>query len=517
MHQSDPTPVGPPVGIGPVVHNPVHSQPQAGPYPSPTFFKQQVDHGIQYPYPVPTPSPSGAYRSYDNEGKISPVHSIQRPSLQPQQSHGGVMMHHLSPVPPSPSVGAGSSASFPPTGYHTTPSTYAPSTSSYPSYRSLPTYPIGPTSQSPRPGPYSIPNYYTNEVSGIQHSAEMPRSLSYPSNYSQPYGYHSSMSTPSLSNAFSLPPLARHNTLSHLGPGISDMDMNRGSGGGYSFHSRLPLVERPYKCDECVQSFNRNHDLKRHKRIHLAVKPFGCDKCGKTFSRKDALRRHWLVKGCRGDEGATAPINPIYPMSNPPAASSPSPPNHEPFTSSALSFSHPSAPPSLNTLPSRQASDQSQILVTPSDVNSHRDLLTPMDDPVVIISGSGRESESSELGTGYFDGVVGLKNDGTALMERSSSGTITQKNPPYSRSNRHHPYRRPSQQQGSSPNKRQSPTSLGPDGKPVFAIPFSPAQQNQYDGMIVNQGQGQAQGDGAQMERQGSGGTEGDHTTWQRW
>ena len=42
-----------------------------------------------------------------------------------------------------------------------------------------------------------------------------------------------------------------------------------------------PLSERPFKCDECVQSFNRNHDLKRHKRIHLAVKPFACEKCGK--------------------------------------------------------------------------------------------------------------------------------------------------------------------------------------------------------------------------------------------
>lgn len=32
--------------------------------------------------------------------------------------------------------------------------------------------------------------------------------------------------------------------------------------------------ERPFKCDECPQSFNRGHDLKRHKRIHLVVKPF---------------------------------------------------------------------------------------------------------------------------------------------------------------------------------------------------------------------------------------------------
>lgn len=51
-----------------------------------------------------------------------------------------------------------------------------------------------------------------------------------------------------------------------------------------------PLSERPFKCDQCPQSFNRNHDLKRHKRIHLAVKPFPCAHCDKSFSRKDALK-----------------------------------------------------------------------------------------------------------------------------------------------------------------------------------------------------------------------------------
>lgn len=48
--------------------------------------------------------------------------------------------------------------------------------------------------------------------------------------------------------------------------------------------------DRPFKCDQCPQSFNRNHDLKRHKRIHLAVKPFPCGYCDKSFSRKDALK-----------------------------------------------------------------------------------------------------------------------------------------------------------------------------------------------------------------------------------
>ncbi|KAF2722199.1 hypothetical protein K431DRAFT_319831 [Polychaeton citri CBS 116435] len=71
-----------------------------------------------------------------------------------------------------------------------------------------------------------------------------------------------------------------------------------------------PQNDRPFRCDQCPQSFNRNHDLKRHKRIHLAVKPFPCGHCDKSFSRKDALKRHVLVKGC-GKAGATSEVKEI--------------------------------------------------------------------------------------------------------------------------------------------------------------------------------------------------------------
>lgn len=67
---------------------------------------------------------------------------------------------------------------------------------------------------------------------------------------------------------------------------------------GHPPHQQPSTNDRPFKCDQCPQSFNRNHDLKRHKRIHLAVKPFPCNHCDKSFSRKDALKRHILVKGC---------------------------------------------------------------------------------------------------------------------------------------------------------------------------------------------------------------------------
>jgi hypothetical protein len=60
-----------------------------------------------------------------------------------------------------------------------------------------------------------------------------------------------------------------------------------------STHSHLNVTrqnDRPFKCDQCPQSFNRSCDLKRHKKIHLKLKPFPCRHCEKSFSRKDALK-----------------------------------------------------------------------------------------------------------------------------------------------------------------------------------------------------------------------------------
>ncbi|KAJ2976598.1 hypothetical protein NQ176_g4857 [Zarea fungicola] len=73
-------------------------------------------------------------------------------------------------------------------------------------------------------------------------------------------------------------------------PGMSHHNQGYGSQMVYGHAPAPPQSERPFKCDQCIQSFSRNHDLKRHKRIHLAVKPFPCNYCSKSFSRKDALK-----------------------------------------------------------------------------------------------------------------------------------------------------------------------------------------------------------------------------------
>jgi hypothetical protein len=71
---------------------------------------------------------------------------------------------------------------------------------------------------------------------------------------------------------------------------VASMQQMYGGHPPHPIHQPGPTNDRPFKCDQCPQSFNRNHDLKRHKRIHLSVKPFPCTHCDKSFSRKDALK-----------------------------------------------------------------------------------------------------------------------------------------------------------------------------------------------------------------------------------
>jgi len=67
-----------------------------------------------------------------------------------------------------------------------------------------------------------------------------------------------------------------------------------------SISSQYPATpSRPFSCDLCALSFNRQHDLKRHRETHTGEKPYICNGgCGKTFTRKDALKRHQVSKAC---------------------------------------------------------------------------------------------------------------------------------------------------------------------------------------------------------------------------
>ena len=132
--------------------------------------------------------------------------------------------------------------------------------------------------------PVSQPNPYSGRSAYTQFS--LPAPMSAPAHLSGPV--MSNIHNPNN-------PMGLVSVPSHGLPGT----MMQGYNSGHAAHIHqsmygnpqpTPHNERPFKCDQCPQSFNRNHDLKRHKRIHLAVKPFPCGFCDKSFSRKDALK-----------------------------------------------------------------------------------------------------------------------------------------------------------------------------------------------------------------------------------
>lgn len=247
------TPALPPAPVSPSTTN--HPNPNNAPNASPFAFAPPplsrppipMSHsepagGAAYPYynqrpalaahnSYPYASASMGYRSYSNE-------------IPPQQRNSPQTMNRtpsLSIVP-----------SHSPMHSSLSPSTAA-AQSPYPYQRQVSNGPSAPygTASPQRPPVYSSQPYYVPQSQ--PQAADMPRSLSYPS-YSGPYP------SPQYAHpgaAPQMPSLNRHNTTQGLEHGMGQLGVGSGMRPtmGYSFANRLPLVDRPFKCDECVQSF----------------------------------------------------------------------------------------------------------------------------------------------------------------------------------------------------------------------------------------------------------------------
>lgn len=255
--------------------------------PPPYEMNQQLPPFTPSSVPSNMPAMSAQHQPHHMMNSQTPVSSSA-----PQQSPA----HAQEPFRP------------PPTPTYSYPPATTPQQASFP-YSTGPS----PTHQSPLSGSM------TRMSPAVSHGSipSIPsNSAPSPHPYQRPYGNYVPQPSPVYTNVNN--PNGQLSLVGGMHPGM--MPIHSGAAAamphfmGAPHHQQPPANDRPFKCDQCPQSFNRNHDLKRHKRIHLAVKPFPCQHCDKSFSRKDALKvcltrfpkpvnadlfqRHILVKGC---------------------------------------------------------------------------------------------------------------------------------------------------------------------------------------------------------------------------
>lgn len=245
--------------------------------------------------PAPSPGSSEGLQSSSSYAEQSPYAA---PSTAGANGGGGTATAHNPAVtqPPTPgqSVLSGSSNTQEGASYRGQqayfPTSSTPQTHSYPAFPSGHASQPSPTAPSPSTTGPHVPRGLTTLTSGMapppmayqNRTTTMPQPMT-------TYPQYPAMHGPVLSNMHQPgAPLSMVGALH----GMPHQYPHIGHHGIYNMahHSSTQQAERPFKCDTCPQSFNRNHDLKRHKRIHLAVKPFPCGSCEKSFSRKDALK-----------------------------------------------------------------------------------------------------------------------------------------------------------------------------------------------------------------------------------
>ncbi|CAO3656052.1 unnamed protein product [Mucor fragilis] len=142
-------------------------------------------------------------------------------------------------------------------------------------------------------------------------------------------------------------------------------------------HLATHSPEKPFQCDVCNHFFRRQHDLKRHQKLHTGERPYVCACCSRSFARLDALNRHQSAYGgtaCNSNNNrnsiakvvalhlkagnnantnnTSSPPQPQRPMIPQISIARPStqPPSPPPLTSSPTSIDAPSFPSSQQQL-----------------------------------------------------------------------------------------------------------------------------------------------------------------------
>ncbi|KAF9010497.1 hypothetical protein BDQ17DRAFT_1346327 [Cyathus striatus] len=154
--------------------------------------------------------------------------------------------------------------------------------------------PGSPSSHQVYPATHSSADASTQVTRQI-HTTQRPQSTHPQPHPYQMAAYSHSHTSPhtharARSHSQSLSPQSTYAATSSTAPYPNQIPLTQ-SPGGSSQYPASP--SRPFSCDLCALSFNRQHDLKRHRETHTGEKPYLCNGgCGKTFTRKDALKRH---------------------------------------------------------------------------------------------------------------------------------------------------------------------------------------------------------------------------------